>query len=163
MKHLLTILILCISFSSFSQDNAKGGLIHDKFPYLLQGVFIFDGVPFENINDLEIDKDQIKSVKVFKGTVFNRQGVAKYAGIVAVYTKDSIHTGLKYILSKTNDWMYKNPLTQLEINGKPRQWNTQTAKLLFRLKPEDILAVRLVNTTKNSQQTEGVLQLKIKD
>jgi hypothetical protein len=129
----------------------------------LQPIFICDGILFKSIeqSELSIDYSTIDSIRIRKDTLFDYKGVAKHYGTVELYTKDSVNTGLKYILNKTNYWLYRYPLASLKINKRSVNWNKKTVSRLMALKPEDIIAIEVVETAKGKYQ-DGLLKLRIK-
>jgi hypothetical protein len=131
----------------------------------LKPIFIYDGVLFYSVEDINLkgDSETIDSIYVRKDIVFNCNGDANFYGIVEIYTKDSIHTGLKHILNKTDYWLYKNPLALLEINGEVVKWNKKTAERLFELKPENIKDIKIIDSNNSIYQANGLLILTIEE
>jgi len=167
MKYLLYLFTLAFSLSSFqSYSQAKDfkiGPCSSSINYKLQCIFICDGILIKSVeqSDWPIDPSTIDSVAMHGDTLFDYKGVAKHYGTVEFYTKDSVNTGFKYILSKTNYWTYNHPLTLLEINGEFLKWNKKTAIRLMALKPEDIIDIKVIDSAKGKYK-DGLLKLRIK-
>ena len=167
MKYLLYLFTLAFSLSSFqSYSQAKDfkiGPCCSSVNNNLQPIFICDGILLKSIeqSDLPIDPSTIDSLSMRGDSLFDYKGILKHRGIVEFHTKDSVNTGFKYILSKTNYWTYNHPLTLLEINGEILKWNRKTAIRLMALKPEDIIDIKVIDSAKGKYQN-GLMKLKIK-
>ncbi len=168
-KYIMIVLIVSVSISSYCQDTIHRKGLYDQRPKgnILQPIFVYDGIPYgmDGIhNDVILSQKSglIDSVFVRKVTLNNDRGVAKCYGIIEIFTKDSINTGLKYILQKTNYWIYRNPLAILEINGKVEKWDNKTTEILLRLKPEDVIEINVIDSSNTTHQAYGLLRLKIK-
>lgn len=148
----------------FSQDTIiRIGPSYSTFDKSLKPIFVYDGVPFEKFKDMKFREtpDIVDSIYVRKDSVLDYRGDLKYYGIIEIYTIDGIHTGLKYILEKTDYWIYKRPLALLQINDKVVKWNKKTAKKLFELKPENVKDIKIVDSNNSTYQANGLLILTI--
>lgn len=169
IKYIIIVSVVLASVSSYCQDTIRWKGLYDSNPKrnILQPIYVYDGIPYGIIgihNNVLIDQSSslIDSVSVRKETVFNDRGEAKYYGIIEIFTKDSINTGLKYILQKTNYWIYRNPLASLEINGNAENWDSKTTELLLGLKPDDVIEANVIDSSRINHQPNGLLRLKIK-
>lgn len=167
MKYLFCLFTLAFSLiglQTYSQNkDIRIGPCYSNVNNKLQPIFICDGILLKSIeqSDLPIDYSTIDSINIRKDTIFDYKGIAKHYGTVELYTKDSVNTGFKYILNKTNRWTYHHPLTLLQINGEIVKWNKRTAKRLMELKPEDIKDIKVFEAAMDKYQ-DGLLKLRIK-
>lgn len=169
IKFIMIVSVVLVSISSYCQDTTRWKGLYDSSPNrnILLPIYVYDGIPYGIVgihNNVLIAQNSslIDSVSVRKETVYNDRGEAKYFGIIEIFTKDSINTGLKYILQRTNYWIYRNPLAMLEINGKVENWDTKTTELLLKLKPEDVIEANVIDSSRVNHQPNGLLRLKIK-
>jgi hypothetical protein len=166
---LSTLLFLFFVSFGYSQDTiiriGSSYLTIDKrtIDKGLKPIFVYDGVPFESVEDLNkiINTDVIDSIYVRKDSVADYRGKVKFYGVIEIYSKDTIHPGLKQILIKTDYWLYKYPFTLLKINGKVVKWNKRTANRLFDLKAENIIDVEIIDSKNSTHQANGLLKLTI--
>lgn len=166
MKYLFCLFTLAFSligFQTYSQDkDIRIGPCYSNINNKLQPIFIYDGIILKSIeqSDLPIDYRTIDSINIRKDTIFDYKGVAKHYGTVELFSKDSVNTGFKYILNKTNRWTYHHPLASLKINGRIVKWNKRTANRLMALKPKDIIDIKVIDSAKGKYQ-DGLLKLRI--
>lgn len=164
MRLFLLIALSLIGFQTYSQDKKiRIGPCRSIIKSKLQPIFICDGILLRSIeqSDLPVDYRTIDSIYIRKDTIFDYKGGARYYGTVEMYTKDSVNTGLKYILNKTDYWLYQHPLASLKINGRIVKWNKRTTNRLMALKPEDITDIK-VNGSDAGKYQDGLLKLRIK-
>ena len=117
-------------------------------------------------------------------TLYNYEGQAQYYRISKLCSKKSItkyypkrsirkgskyklkkvnyHEGLKYILKRTDYWIYENPLAVMEVNGININDDPVLLKKLCNAKKNDISKIRIYKEEKNSNLGYGVVRLNLK-
>jgi hypothetical protein len=162
LKNIFYTLFFLLSLTSFGQEKIVRIVPLPKKP---EPVFIFDGIklPSSIIKDIfnEKDKEIINSVSIKQDSVFDCNGKLTNLGFVKIYTKDSINPGAKKILTLTDDWLYKHPLTKLMINNSFVDWDENTYHKLISLQPNDLIYAKVKKRKRNN--CDFILKLKIKE
>jgi hypothetical protein len=172
MKNKLNILLLTlflinvlIGFGQVTQD-LRIGPNYSTNDSKLDYIFIYDGIPIFEHNEIrKIIKDSttIDSIFIQKRIVSNCDQKPLYNAIIVIMTKDSINTALKYILAQTNNWILKNPMADLMINGKKTSWIKELKHRLSLITPDMILKIDLVEPDLKSKKcSNGLIKLTIK-
>ncbi|PXY01055.1 hypothetical protein DF185_10395 [Marinifilum breve] len=158
---LLIFVLLCCN--GFCQEKLiRIGPSYSNTKITLEPIHIYDGIPMNTkIFEALVNLNTIDSIVVLKDSIYNKLGEAKHYGIIELYTKDSINTGLKYILEKSNHWMYKHPLSALKINNSKTKWNRRIIRKLITLRPEEIIDINTVEPNSTRGQENGLMILKI--
>jgi hypothetical protein len=162
-KYLLFLLFALISITSLGQNKevqiGPGPLTDQPEP-----IFIYDGIKLTSkISKIVFSKENmiiIDSVSIQKDSIFDCNGQLINLGIIKIFTKDSVNIGAKKILELTDNWIYNNPMTELEINNKLVEWDDNIYNKLISLKPENILSVKIKRIKKDD--CNSIINLKIK-
>jgi hypothetical protein len=129
----------------------------------LEAIWLLDGVPL--YTDDEKNKIEMKklSINLVKQKVIDCSGHTVYDGCIQVTTADSVHTGLKYILKKTKNWILMHPLADFEVNGVIVNKNIILKNRLFIIKPELIEKVEIVEPNSlEGNCSNGFIRIKTK-
>lgn len=129
----------------------------------LEPLWLLDGVPlYTNDETKSIEMKNI-SIDLNKHEVLDCKGSAIYGGLIKVTTNDSVNLGLKYILRKTNNWIYKHPLADYEINGVIVNKDITLKTGLLTIKPEMIKEIEIVEPDSLLVNcSNGVIKIKTK-
>ncbi len=161
---IFSILFLYVYTTSFGQkkDIRIGPGPLPKKP---EPVIIFDGIklPSSIIKEIvnEENKKIIDSVSIQPDSIFDCNGKLLNIGIVKIYTKDSLNLGAKKILTLTDNWLYKHPLSRLMINNTYVEWDEKTYHKLISLQPNDIIYAKVREEKRNN--CDITLKIKIKE
>jgi len=164
---LLTLFLISglIGFGQVTQD-LRIGPNYSTNDSKLDYFFVYDGIPvFKHKEIIKIIKDTttIDSIFIQKGIVSNCDQKPLYNAIIVIMTKDSINTGLKYILAQTDNWILKNPMADLMINGKKASWIKELKHRLTLISPAMILKIDLVEPDFESKKcSNGLIKLTLK-
>ncbi|WP_282013765.1 hypothetical protein [Marinifilum flexuosum] len=164
IKLLILIISLTISCTCFCQEKLTYiGPSYSNIKKDLGPIYICDGIPFKKIQHIKpfINSNLIDTILIRKNAVLNHLGDTVHYGIIEFYTKDSINTGLKYILEKSNHWMYKHPLSALKINNSKTKWNKRIIRKLITLRAEDIIDINTIEPNSTRGPENGLIILKI--
>jgi len=110
----------------------------------LEPLWLIDGVQLYTNDETKSIEMKNTSININKHEVIDCYGQAIYGGLIQVTTNDSINLGLKYILRKTNDWIFTHPLADYEINGVVVNKDITLKTGLFTIKPEMIKEIKIV-------------------
>lgn len=164
IKFIFSLLFLYVSATSFGQKKDIR-ICPGPLPKKPEPVVIFDGIksPSSIIKDIlnEENKKNIDSVSIQLDSIFDCNGKLIHIGMVKIYTKDSLNLGAKKILTLTDDWLYKHPLSRLMINNTYVEWDENTYHKLISLKPDDIIYAEVIEGEKN--KCNSTLKLKLKE
>jgi hypothetical protein len=128
--------------------------------------FIYDGIPIFSNKKMrsifnEIDTTTIDSIYIKKGSFIKCHEKA-YNAIIILSTNDSINIRLKHILTQTNNWIVRNPTSDIIINNKKQKLNKS---LVQRLSNTDTKLIEDIETIapdiNNGDCNNGVMKLKI--
>ncbi len=129
----------------------------------LEALWLLDGVPLYTHD--ETNKIEMKnlSINILKQKVIDCSGHALYGGCIQATTADSVHSGLKYILKKTKNWILMHPLADYEVNGVVVNKNIILKDRLFTITPELIEIVEIVEPNTAAENcSNGLIRIKTK-
>jgi len=126
-------------------------------------IYVYDGVPILNgdkVMDL-VDPETIDSIRLHKRPIFSCEYERLYDALLEIQSKDSVNVGLKYILSRTDNWIFANPLSDLYVNGAKTEWDNGFAQLSS-LDPSLIIKIELTDSNRTGECSYGKISVTTK-
>ncbi len=148
---------------TFAQQS-NSDVSNNNLPVKPEPIVVYDGIivpsGIAEILLSTVYQYKIDDVTILEDSIYDCTGKLTNLGIVRIHSIASENLAAKKIMSLTKNWLFTNPLTNLEINKTPVAWDERTYLRLISLGEEDVISAKI--KMKNGDSCDATLKLRVK-